>query len=176
VGATELLRADIRVISATHRSLQNMVESGLFRADLFYRLNVFPIRVPALRERISDLPLLVSALLVRIAPERKLSISDELLAFLGQLSFKGNIRELRNILERASLMCDGAQIEVKHLQAFDLEPSVSNAAAFEKVHDQLDLSNLTRLVKNHQGSRADLAAQLGVSERTLYRWIKKLDD
>ncbi|WP_153117440.1 sigma-54 interaction domain-containing protein [Rhodocyclus tenuis] len=115
VGSTELRRADIRLISATHQPLARLVERGEFRQDLYYRLNTFPIRLPALRERRDDIPLLVAALLKRVAPERELGISDAAMDFLLAYDYPGNVRQLRNLLERASLLCDGDTIQPQHL-------------------------------------------------------------
>ncbi|MFP5462746.1 MAG: sigma-54 interaction domain-containing protein [Gammaproteobacteria bacterium] len=115
VGSTELRRADLRIVSATHRDLQSMIADGRFRQDLFFRLAVFPIHLPALRERREDIPLLAEALLGRLAPRRALTLSGDALAKLAAYDFPGNVRELRNLLERASLLCDGARIELGHI-------------------------------------------------------------
>jgi two-component system, NtrC family, response regulator HydG len=111
VGSTELRHADVRVVSATHRDLARRVADGRFREDLFYRLSTFPIRLPALRERRDDIPLLATALLARVAPRRRLTLSPDALQRLAAHPFPGNIRELRNVLERAALLSDGPLIE-----------------------------------------------------------------
>ena len=110
VGSTELRRTDVRVLAATHRDLQAMVADGRFREDLYYRLSTFPIHLPPLRDRRDDIPLLAIALLARVAPERRLSVSRDALARLVGQSFPGNVRELRNVLERAALLTDGSSI------------------------------------------------------------------
>jgi two-component system response regulator HydG len=110
VGSTELRRADVRLVSATHRDLAAMVADGRFREDLYYRLSTFPIHLPALRERPDDLPLLAASLLARVAPGRRLALHPEALRRLASYPFPGNVRELRNVLERASLMTDGDAI------------------------------------------------------------------
>ena len=116
VGSTELRHADIRVVSATHRDLGQMVADGTFREDLYYRLSTFPIYLPALRERRDDIPLLSSALLKRMSPQRKLSLSASAQHLLQVQRFPGNVRELRNMLERASLLCDSDVLESSHLE------------------------------------------------------------
>jgi transcriptional regulator with PAS, ATPase and Fis domain len=128
VGSTELIRADIRLISATHQPLKALVAQGRFRQDLFYRVNAFPICLPALRERPDDIPLLAEALLGRVAPERKLKLADDALACLQAYDYPGNVRELRNILERASLMCDGDTVQRRHLPEELCEPGRVQAA------------------------------------------------
>jgi len=167
VGSTELRRADIRVISATHRDLPEMVQTGSFRADLFYRLNIFPIKVPALRERMDDLPLLVKTLLSRVAPERTLSLSPDALQHLLAHPFHGNVRELRNLLERATLLCDGNVILPSHL----LNPSMSHPRRTPSPVGEIAEAELQKWLSTYQGSRKELAKALGMSERTLYRRI-----
>ena len=115
VGSTEQRHADIRVVSATHRDLDQMVAQGRFREDLYYRLSTFPIHLPALRERDTDIALLATALLARVTPLRKLALSDGAVQLLQTQSYPGNVRELRNLLERAALLCDGDTLEASHV-------------------------------------------------------------
>ena len=196
VGSTELRHADIRVVSATHRDLGSMVENGSFREDLYYRLSTFPIHLPALRERREDIALLSTALLERVAPQRNLALSQPALHLLSAQNYAGNIRELRNLLERASLLCDGDTVDAKHVeQALRTGPRQLAAAAMPEVQSSassLPVSATQGAVKprsalkaaaqaalanslsQHQGSRAELAATLGISERSLYRKLKAL--
>jgi DNA-binding NtrC family response regulator len=182
VGSTELVRSDIRLISATHRPLKALVENGQFRQDLFYRVNAFPICLPPLRSRREDIALLAEALLVRVAPERKLKIAADTLARLESYDYPGNVRELRNILERASLLCDGDTLQAHHLPEELQNPGARgrnerpafNSDAMAASADSLSDADLAAVVNAHQGSRKALAARLGVSERTLYRRLKSL--
>ncbi|NTV09343.1 MAG: sigma 54-interacting transcriptional regulator [Zoogloea sp.] len=179
VGSAELVRADIRLISATHRPLKQLVENGLFRQDLFFRVNTFPICLPTLRERREDIPLLAEAMLARVAPERSLKIAPEALASLLLHDYPGNVRELRNILERASLLCDGDTLLQGHLPPDLLgQPpagaAIPAAAGQPALPARLDAQALGSLLASYRGSRKSLAAQLGISERTLYRQIKSL--
>lgn len=171
VGATEGRRADLRVVSATNRSLREMVAAQQFRADLYYRLNTFPIRVPALRERRSDIAALVPALLKRVAPQRNLALSAHAMQKLERYDYPGNVRELRNLLERASLMCDGDTITPEHLPDM-LESGAlpTTALRVEPVSDD----RLVAMLAAYSGSRKALARSLGLSERTLYRRISEL--
>ena len=191
VGSTELRHADLRVVSATHRNLQHMVAAGRFREDLYYRLSTFPIHLPPLRERQGDIALLVRALLDRVAPpHRALQLSGAALALLEAQPYPGNVRELRNLLERTALLCDGDTIGAEHVQqalACGLPPLVSEvgegaaepraSAALagssrqRRLHDD---QALQQALAAHQGSRAALARQLGISERSLYRRLKAL--
>lgn len=189
VGSTELRRADIRLVSATHRPLLEMIREGTFRQDLYFRLNTFPILVPPLRERMEDLPLLVASLLERVAPRRTLALSPQAMNVLACYPFPGNVRELRNVLERASLMCDGEVIMPEHLadevrQGVGLTGGVKPAAGtapqlLSPSGPVIDLGEIqhqvfVQAVQSHRGSRRELAAKLGLSERTLYRRLKAL--
>lgn len=115
VGSVEATSADFRLICATHRDLKAMVAAGDFRQDLYYRISAFPIPIPPLRERGSDLTLLIETLLQRIAPGRRLTLDAAAMACLQRYAFPGNVRELRNILERASLLTDSDTILPEHL-------------------------------------------------------------
>ena len=166
-----------------------MIAEGTFRQDLYFRINTFPIAVPPLREREGDLPLLIDSLLERVAPKRRLVLSPAALAVLCTYPFPGNVRELRNVLERASLMCDGEVIGPEHLPAEVLHPDLADGdlgivpaasrRSSEHQGDPLDLEEvqrqaLLRAVRTHRGSRRELAQRLGISERTLYRRLRDL--
>ena len=171
VGGVETLRADFRLIAATHRDLKDMVEQGSFRRDLYYRLSVFPIHLPSLRERREDIALLAETLLTRLAPGRAYTLSEAARARLQAYDFPGNIRELRNIIERAVLMADGDTLLPEHLP-----PEVANVASegmpgVEAIVplETAELRYLQWALAHHGGDRKSLAEQLGISERTLYR-------
>ncbi|MBK8321578.1 MAG: sigma 54-interacting transcriptional regulator [Betaproteobacteria bacterium] len=171
VGAVEALPSDFRIVCATHRDLAGMVAAGEFRRDLYYRLETFPVHVPSLRERAEDLPLLVESLLARVAPNRRLRLDDAAMAHLASRTFEGNIRELRNLLERASLLADGAEIQPQHL-ATDEGREAAGVRAGEVAWVTLDENERRYLdwaVANHRGTRGELAARLGIGERTLFR-------
>jgi two-component system response regulator HydG len=171
VGGVETLRADFRLIAATHRDLKVMVERGSFRRDLYYRLSVFPIHLPALRERREDIALLAETLLTRLAPGRAYRLSAAARAQLQAYDYPGNIRELRNILERAMLMADGDTLLPEHLPP-ELAGEAKVGMADEEAIVPLETAELRYLqwaLARHGGDRKSLAEQLGISERTLYR-------
>jgi len=196
VGSSEQRHADIRVISATHRHLDQMVAEGKFREDLYYRLSTFPIHLPALRERRDDIALLAQALLLRVAGPRHLRLSVAAINMLQQENYPGNVRELRNLLERSALMCDGEVLEAVHVEQALLSgrrpagtplssPPIGAARSMPAAETATPLATagtlksveravLQDLVNTHAGSRAELAAQLGISERSLYRKLKAL--
>jgi DNA-binding NtrC family response regulator len=177
VGGVEPLRADFRLVLATHRDLKAMVEEGSFRRDLYYRISAFPVEMPALRERKEDLALLVESLLARVS-RRPLRLHPQTLAALERHDFPGNVRELRNILERASLLADGDSILPEHLPA-ELQEAVPVIAADESRGDEIvtlteaERRYLRWAAGHHNGDRRSLAKVLGLSERTLYRKLRE---
>jgi DNA-binding NtrC family response regulator len=189
VGSTELRRTDVRVVAATHRDLKGMVAEGRFREDLYYRLSTFPITLPALRDRVEDIPLLAVALLARVVPQRRMSLSTGALAVLQRHAFPGNVRELRNVLERAALLADGTSIEPVHVEralgsdepasarraTSPTPPESLAASASDASLRSVERAALQAQLKAHRGSRAELARKLGISERSLYRKLRDID-
>ncbi len=170
VGGIEPLHADFRLIAATHRDLGKLVREERFRSDLYFRISAFPVELPPLRERRADIPLLSRSLLARIAPGRPRRLSATALELLERADFPGNVRELRNILERASLLADGDVIEPEQLPAALLGGPRGEPATLVDAERQA----LRSALRGQAGSRRELAAQLGVSERTLYRKLRRL--
>jgi two-component system, NtrC family, response regulator HydG len=182
VGSTELRKADVRVVSATHRDLEAMVADGRFREDLYYRLSTFPMRLPALRERAQDIPLLTKALLARLAPNRRLRLSSKALARLAEHTFPGNVRELRNVLERVVVLTDGDAVDERQIDAALAvhTRAAARKAAFSPIEAgphslrEAERDALRALVLSHEGNRAELAQRLGISVRSLYRKLGEL--
>jgi transcriptional regulator with PAS, ATPase and Fis domain len=179
VGSTEALKANFRLICATHRDLKAMVKEGSFREDLYYRISAFPIYLPPLRERFEDLKLLIVTLLKRINPHSEITISEQVLDCLGNYSFPGNIRELRNILERASILMDGNTILPEHLPAECTCSTRATSHPFDSTTSILTLEQaeqryLQNVLAQFKGDKKELANKLGVSERTLYRKLQEM--
>jgi transcriptional regulator with PAS, ATPase and Fis domain len=178
VGGIEPLRADFRLVAATHRDLKQMVADGTFRRDLYYRISTFPILLPPLRERMEDLPLLMEALLKRVSPDHALTIHPATLLCLSKYDFPGNIRELRNVIERASLLADGDVLLPEHFP----DPCEEKEEAMRAEHRFNEIMTLEEMERSylewqlrHSGlGRKELADRLGVSERTLFRKLGKL--
>ncbi len=165
VGGLETLQTNFRLVTATHKPLERMVADGQFRQDLYYRIAAFPLRLPPLRERSGDIALLVESLLQRSGGNATERISAEALAALGQYPWPGNIRELRNVIERARLFADDGEIKVAHLGL--VAPAAPHSAA------PLDEAGFAEFARTFAGPRKALAAALGMSERTLYRRLKQ---
>ena len=189
VGSTELRRSEFRVISATNKNIQSMVSDGRFRQDLYYRLSTFPIHLPALRERTEDIPMLVEALLARLYEKRRIKVSADAMRRLQSLSYPGNVRELRNLLERAALFCDADTLDRVHIEQAIAADRIVESFHQHKSTESDSLASLPGAVasanegalylaqrqaletelRSHTGSRAELASKLGISERSLYR-------
>ena len=184
VGSIETLRADFRLVAATHRNLAALVRSGDFRSDLYYRINVFPLHTPSLAERSEDIPLLAISLLERVDRHPRRKLSPAALEYLMHRRFEGNIRELRNLVERASLYADGPILDLEHFQQADESEAPAPAPARVgkdsfTLHIPLPLDELERHYlcwarRLHKGDMRSLATLLGVSERTLYRKLENL--
>jgi len=175
VGGVDTLRADFRLVAATHKPLREMVAQQTFRQDLYYRISAFPVRLPALRERRDDIPLLVESLLQRVAGETPMTVERAAMQQLTQYDYPGNIRELRNILDRARLFADDGVIRARDLPP-ELLTSPQLAAApvhSAAVRPDAEKMSFMQRIAGFSGSRGELAAHLGLSERTLYRRLKQ---
>ena len=189
VGGTEHIAADFRLVCATWRDLDALLVEGHFRPDLYFRISAFPIRLPALRERRDDIPMLAESMLRELgAPQR---IAPTALQRLQHAPWPGNIRQLRNVLQRASILADGDQIEVAHLgltprarEPVEVGARLSDPARPEPSRwpwgdvvlplDEVERRYLAWCAQRHPEDRAALARQLGISPRTLYRRLAKL--
>lgn len=177
VGSSEVKRTDFRLICATHKNLLNLVEQGLFRGDLYYRINVFPIHLPALADRKSDIPLLAKSLLARLDQSgTEHHLTSSALALLCSYKYKGNIRELRNLLHRALVLTDTNIIdqEVIKLCLEDELQDIADSAPTKwtdlKTHEQ---AYIEELMMAHNEDKEAVADILGISTRSLYRKLQE---
>ena len=181
VGSSKTMSVDVRVIAATNRNLEEEVEQGRFREDLFYRLNVFPIRVPPLRERKEDIAMLAEHFLTKFSAKHKRQIkgfTPRSLDLMMRYEWKGNIRELENSVERSVILCREEYIAPPHLPApiqslgSDAEPDVpdpESGITLKEMEKQLILSTL----KQFDGNRTKTAETLGISRRSLQMKLKE---
>ena len=179
VGGLDWLPADFRLVAATHRDLRAMVQEETFRRDLYYRINTFPLHTPALHERAGDIPLLANSLLERVDRRAGRQLSPAALDWLAGRRYAGNIRELRNLIERATLLADGEIIDLAHLTEMsdDLPPLPAPTSDAFSVRGVLSLAALEGaylewLRQHATADVVDLAKQLGISQRTLYRKLR----
>jgi DNA-binding NtrC family response regulator len=169
VGGNETIRVDVRIIAATNRNLPQRVEEGKFREDLFYRLNVINIEMPALRERASDVPALAGHFLRKYAGENGKAItgfSDDALARLGGYWWPGNVRELENVVERAVVLCRGPEITGAELPPHLLPPKTATGIQIPgSTLDAVERYTITKTLESTGGSTSRAAEILGISIR-----------
>jgi formate hydrogenlyase transcriptional activator len=181
VGAQRPIAIDVRVLAATNRDLNAAIAQGTFRADLFYRLNVFPIHLPALRDRSGDIPLLVEYLVERYAQKagkRFRRISKETLDLFKRYSWPGNVRELQNVIERAVILCDGDTFSVEANWLGTVSPKASARSATlatDITHrERTMIENALREAAGRVAGAKGAAAILGIPRQTLESKMKKL--
>jgi len=184
VGSSSPIKVDLRVIAATNRDLEQEVNDGNFRTDLYYRLNVIPMNLPPLRERLEDIPLLVDHFLKRCYPESTHGnlgslIDDKVLDALQGYEWPGNVRELENVIERASIIREGDKITLKDLPVFvtsgaGSDNSVSHLVVGGRVTlDDLERAHILGVLEATGGARKQTSEILGINASTLYRKLKK---
>jgi DNA-binding NtrC family response regulator len=182
VGATEPVTVDVRIIAATHRNLQNLIEDGTFREDLFYRLAVVPLELPPLRERAEDIPELVKAIFLKVKKKRglpDLKLPSNIVPYFSGYRWPGNIRELENMIERLTVLAASGEISVKDLPDylrrkniteevlnFDLPPQGIGLEAIEK-------EVIVKALRKFDWNQTKAAAFLNVSRRTLIYRMEK---
>jgi two-component system response regulator PilR (NtrC family) len=189
VGDQQEKPTDVRILSATHKDLGQLVEEGLFRQDLYYRLNVIELPVPALRERAEDIPMLANHFLKPLAAQGEhtaLVLSDAALQALSNYQFPGNVRELENILERATTLCEGSIIQVDdlHLREAAEEPVASTSTVppelepgtvpLDTYMDSIEKDALLKALEQTRYNKTAAAKLLGITFRALRYRLKKL--
>ncbi len=178
VGSTVEEPVDLRIMCATHRNLRECVDKGSFRQDLYYRLNVIELRMPSLRERREDLPALVAAILERVGGDRRPVFSSGALQALAQYPFPGNVRELENIIERATALCEGDTVEAEDLHLLPEEaPEEAVGRGSETLDDYLNRLERQAILDalNKTGFNRTAAARLlGVTFRSLRYRLERL--
>ncbi|HPQ05755.1 MAG TPA: sigma 54-interacting transcriptional regulator [Syntrophales bacterium] len=176
LGSTESVRHNARVIAATNRDLADLVARGLFREDLYWRINVFKITLPPLRERMEDVPLLVERFIAHfntLQDKNVTGVSEEAMRVLMSHDYPGNVRELANIIEGAFILCKGGLIEKKHLPVFTPGRRAGTVPAGRSLDDTLAVC-LREALAASGGNVAKAARQLGIHRSTLYRKMKAL--
>ena len=181
VGSNHPTAVNVRVIAATNKKLEEQIAKSLFREDLFYRLNVIPFTVPALRERIEDVPILARYFLAEFAAaygRKPKDISDAALAVLARYSWPGNVRELRNLIERLMITCPHSKIEPLHLppELFRGLPAISSRpnATLHEARSAYEREFILRKLSENQWNMTRTAIALGLERSHLYRKMKSL--
>jgi two-component system NtrC family response regulator len=174
VGENDSLTVDVRLVCATHRRLDDMVESGDFREDLMFRINTFEIHLPSLRQRIEDIPPLARHLLQRcrqhVRPDDAMFTPDAM-ALLKSHGWPGNVRELANVVEHASILCESLPIAAEHLpERFDARRPKTPLfrAAGPLTLRELEMQTIHQALERNKGNKPKAAEELGISLKTLY--------
>ena len=186
VGSSTVKHANFRLICATHKNILEMVNANLFRQDLYYRINVFPIKIPSLQERQEDLPILITTLLKRISPNKEYHLTRPALEQIKAHPFSGNIRELRNILNRAVILTDTNLIEESIiLESLNIDKDETSMNQNITLNDSsnsdwVDLKTaekryLSNLMKAHNNNKEEVADIAGISLRSLYRKLEYIE-
>ena len=178
LGSNKVIPVDIRLISATNKDIPAMVKEGMFREDLFYRLSVFQVHLPALRERAGDIKILAAAFAKRFSEKLSYAICEMTPAFLHALEqqpWKGNIRELRNVIERSLIVCEGGRLDVCDLpleiQNSHYECSDDTTGSFELA--AMERRHIARVLEYTKGNKTETARLLKIGLTTLYRKIEE---
>jgi transcriptional regulator with GAF, ATPase, and Fis domain len=177
VGGAGSIQADVRIIAATNKNLTEMVKTGAFREDLFYRLNVFNIHLPALRERREDIPLLTEYFLEKM--DKSVEVSQKVMKLLLSYGWPGNIRELQNVVERAAVMAEEGNIETGHLPAGLAGESLVTARGMDDARPlddrlgEIEKGIIIEALTRAGGIQARAAQILGINQRSLWHRIKK---
>jgi PAS domain S-box-containing protein len=173
LGSAKTVHTDARIIAATNADLQQLIARGLFREDLYYRINVVNLEIPPLWERPADIPLLVEHFMDMFRRKSRKpikGISPEAISVLRKCSFSGNVRELENAIEHAFVMCHGQDIQLEHLPPHILHESAgSNGISRDRKSEK---EVILETLRRHHGNRASAAAELGVHRSTLWRKIR----
>jgi DNA-binding NtrC family response regulator len=183
LGSNLNLKTDVRVITATHRNLEEAIKTGLFREDLYYRLNVISITLPSLRERREDISLLIDHFLKKYSKENQKSISDisqEARTLLLRYPYPGNVRELENLVERAVVLCRGEMITTQDLpfhlkeeKPEKLWESSKKIKSLPESLEEIERDSIVKALHQYQGVQTKAAESLGISERVLRYKMKK---
>jgi PAS domain S-box-containing protein len=177
LGGTQTQTVDVRVIAATNRSLTDLISEGKFRQDLYYRLNVVSVRIPPLRERREDIPLLVEHFIEhfnRLQGKEVSHLDSRALGILMRHPFPGNVRELLNVVEHAFVLCPGGVLLVEHLPEYLQPQGVPSPDGSAKTLDHVEAELIREALSRNGFNRIATARELGVHKTTLWRKMKKL--
>lgn len=176
LGESRARKTDIRAICATNADLTRMVKEHTFREDLFYRINLITLRIPPLRERRDDIPLLVRHFIESAASSHNIpqpEISSEAMDYLVRLPYPGNVRQLKNMVERAVLMCVGNRIEKSDFEFLGEEQATISTSVSGATLEDLEKTAITEALQKYDGNLSKVATALGITRQSLYRKIEK---
>ena len=184
LGSRHTVKVDVRIISASNRNLEHLVKKRLFREDLYYRLNLFQIELPELRDRKVDLPILIGHILRRLSAangSRLPEVSEKVMEILLNYDYPGNVRELENILEHTLIICQEETIQPRHLPEYlqirrtPRQSPVRRSVRPFQVSDDEECDRIISVLQEHNGHRTETARALGMDRTTLWRKIKRYE-
>ena len=177
LGGVKTLQADVRIIAATNRDLESLVEAGTFRQDLYYRVNVIRLKIPPLRDRPGDIPLLVDHFLSSLSAQKGkpvTGVSPEAMRLLLSHRYPGNVRELENLVEHGFVLCPAGLIRPEHLPLGPNSVSDRGRSSHRTILEEAEREGILRTLEENDGNRLATARALGIHKTTLFRKIKKL--
>jgi DNA-binding NtrC family response regulator len=172
VGADTPVRVNVRVVAATHRDLQAMIRNGEFRQDLYYRLAVVPLTVPALRERPDDIERLAQHFLAAVDGGHPKGLTDPALARLKTYAWPGNVRELRNAIERAAVVVRGTHIDASDFEFLNDDETRAEDGSLSSSVQRVERRQIERALRDAHGNRSEAARMLGIHRQALYKKMK----
>ena len=183
VGGNKVIKVNIRVIAATNRNLEKMIEEGAFRNDLYYRLNIVPLFLIPLRERKDDILTLANKFIAQFMEEsgRELTLSHHVIRILQCYDWPGNVRELHNVLEHSCIVCNGNLIEVQHLPSYVIQKTSDSHISKDKPYDlketlgHIEKELILAALANNNNNRSDTMKELGISRKGFYQKLKRYE-
>jgi two-component system, NtrC family, response regulator HydG len=176
VGDHRPIQVDVRIVTATNKNLEKLIREGSFREDLYFRISVFPLPIPALKDRRDDIPVIIESFLEQHAMKVRKPVTgvhpqamEKLLAY----DWPGNVRELKNAIEYASVLCTGPALQVRDLPPQIVSPPSEDASAREGTREKGEKENLLQILRECNGNQSEAARRLGVSRVTIWKRIKK---
>lgn len=180
VGSNKSIKIDVRIIAATHRNLEEEIAKGNFREDLYYRLNVFPVVMPSLRDRVEDIPAIINDIQARLKVEydAQLHFEEDVIASLKENEWRGNIRELSNLIERLIVLypnqnIDLAKLPEKYKNKNNHKKFITQGVSFKEMLNKIELSCIQEALEDANGVVSHAAKKLGVRRTTLVEKMKK---
>jgi len=176
VGDHKPIQVDVRIVTATNKNLEELIREGVFREDLYFRISVFPLSIPALKDRREDIPIIVESFLEQHALKTGKAIAGihpDAMEKLLRYEWPGNVRELKNAIEYACVLCTEQELQARHLPPKIVPPNEGEAPRADRADHDLERENFLRILRECEGNQSEVARRLGVSRVTVWKRVKK---